>query len=101
MTDKYGDTAPPNKKPKLKTLRFHLNIGEADRSRLLKKAEELLVERSQVKVVLQLRGREKAHPEKGVEFLNTIAQELNTVGSTANHPTTKNLFITFNPKKRS
>lgn len=104
MSDKYAggadNTARQQTKQKLHTLKFHLNIGEADRDRLIRKAEEFLEKRSQVKVIVQLRGREKANPMRGVEFLNRIIEELAVVGSPANPPNSASLFITFNPKKR-
>lgn len=104
MTDKYADETSPSKQkhqPKMKTVKFHLNIGDADRDRLIKRAEEFLLKHSQVKVIVQLRGREKAHPYKGVEFLNMVMKELSHVGSPANNPNASSLFITFNPKKHS
>ena len=105
MSDKYADgtesTARQQPKQKLHTLKFHLNIGEADRARLIHKAGEFLAKKSQVKIVVQLRGREKAKPLRGVEFLNQVIEDLKAVGSPANTPKVDSLFVTFNPKKRS
>lgn len=102
MSDKYADGVTTPKQPvrKLHTLKFHLNIGEADRERFLSKAKEFLAKRSQVKVIIQLKGREKAKPMRGVEFLNEIITELGDAGSPANMPNVQNLSVTFNPKKR-
>lgn len=103
MSDKYAEDAETTKQPKRKlhTLKFHLNIGEADRERFVRKAGEFLSKREQVKVIVQLKGREKAHPERGVEFLNVIIRELANISSPANTPSRGSLFVTFNPKKRS
>jgi translation initiation factor IF-3 len=102
LSDKYAEGVTP-KQPvqKLHTLKFHLNIGDADRERLIRKAGEFLIKKSQVKILVQLRGREKANPMRGVEFLNQIIEELREKGSPANIPNTTTLFVTFNPKKKS
>lgn len=103
MADKYAGEEATQQQPKRKlhTIKFHLNIGAADRERLVKKAGEFLAKKSQVKIIVQLRGREKAAPKRGIEFLNQVIAELAEVGSPANTPNTASLFVTLNPKKRS
>lgn len=104
MPDKYADTdssISKQSKQKLHIVKFRLNIGDADRDRFIKKAADFLSQREQVKVLVQLRGREKARPEKGLKFLEEVIGSLANFGSPANSPTKDSLFITFNPKARS
>lgn len=101
MVDKYGkDVSKPQPKHKIHTLRFHLNIGEADKERLLEKAKAFLSGRDQVKIQVQLRGREKSRPQAALQFALDLVESLKDFGTPVNPPKAENLFITLNPKKR-
>jgi translation initiation factor IF-3 len=103
LVDKYGkdvDNIKPQPKHKVHVLRFHINVGDADRARQIDKAKEFLVKKNQVKVMLQLRGREKSRPQLGVDFLNEVLEELAPYGAAANPPRPDNLSATLNPKKQ-
>lgn len=100
LVDKYAkDAVKPQLKHKVHTLRFHPNIGDADRSRLIDKAKSFLSAHDQVKVFVQLRGREKSRPLVALEFLNGILAELEPFGSPANPPRPDNLASTLNPRR--
>lgn len=46
-----------------------------------------------------LKGRQKSHPERGVEFLTEIHENfLNEFGKCAKLPTEQNLSLTYNPR---
>lgn len=101
LVDKYAkDAVKPQPKHKVHTLRFHPTIGDADRSRLIDKAKGFLLSHDQVKVFVQLRGREKSRPQVGLEFLNDILTELEPFGSPANPPRLDNLTSTLNPRRQ-
>lgn len=102
MVDKYGTDAPskPQPKHKIHTLRFHINVGDADRDRQIEKAKEFLTKRDQVRLFLQLRGREKSRPAVAIDFMNEILEELKDYGTAVNPPRPDNLTITLNPKKQ-
>lgn len=101
MVDKYAkDAVKPQPKHKVHTLRFHPTIGDADRARLVEKAQGFLSRHDQVRVFVQLRGREKSRPLVGLEFLNNILAELEEFGSPANPPRQDNLTVTLNPRRQ-
>lgn len=100
MVDKYGaNPQKPQPKHKTHTVRFHLTVGEADKQRLIEQAKSFLGKRDQVKVTVQLRGRERSRPQYAIEFLNEIVEQLKDYGSPANAPKPDNLQVTLNPKK--
>jgi len=102
LVDKYGQDAvsKPQPKHKMHVLRFHINVGDADKARQVEKAKEFLAKKNQVKLFLQLRGREKSRPQVGVDFLNEILEELGTHGTVVNPPRPDNLVVILNPKKQ-
>lgn len=58
-----------------------------------------LAKKHQVRIVLLLKGRQKAHLDRGVLFLNEIHEEfMKEAGSLASKPTERNLSLTYNPK---
>ena len=103
MVDKYGKdgvNVKPQPKHKVHILRFHVNIGDNDRDRLLEKAKDFLSKKSQVKIQVQLRGREKSRPQVGLEFLVELLAKLDDFGTPVNEPRVDNLSVTMNPKKK-
>jgi len=101
--DKYSKDAParkPQPKHKTHTLRFHVNIGENDRLRQIEKAKKFLLDRDQVKLFVQLRGREKSRPQVGLDLLKLIVEELDEHGTPMTEPRYDNLIITLSPKKQ-
>lgn len=65
----------------------------------MKQAQKFLSKKEQVRIVVLLKGRQKDHPERGADFLNTIAENyLNDYGNCVKKATTTNLSLTFMPK---
>lgn len=65
----------------------------------MKQAQGFLQKRQQVRVVLQLKGRQKSNPARGVEFLTEIHETyLDEFGKCAKMPTDLNLSLTYNPR---
>jgi translation initiation factor IF-3 len=102
VVDKYGEgyKARPTQKHKVHTIRFHLTISENDRTRLIEKAKQFLIHKEQIKITVQLRGRERSRPQTAITFLNNITQSLQNEGTPVNEPRPDNLNVTMNPKKR-
>ncbi len=65
---------------KLKEVKFRANISENDYNIKLQHAEEFLSESNKLRVVLQFRGREGAHPEIGFARMARIVDDLKTMG---------------------
>ena len=60
----------------LKEVRFRPNVGEHDIETKMKNIREFLDDGDKVKVVVRLRGRELAHPERAGMLLDTLAEQL-------------------------
>ncbi|MCL2085428.1 translation initiation factor IF-3, partial [Candidatus Saccharibacteria bacterium] len=60
----------------LKQIRFGLKIGENDLNIKLRKVKEFLEEGDRVRLTLVLRGREMAHQDLGIEFIQKVAASL-------------------------
>jgi translation initiation factor IF-3 len=90
---------PAPKKQKMHDIRLHLNIAPHDLEIKLKHVESFLTKKEQVKITLQLLGREKSRPQSGVDFLVDIINRLADYGTAQKIPTASNLSTTLNPKK--
>ncbi len=62
--------------PKLKEVKFRVNIEDHDYVTKLRRAEHFLAKGSKVRVQLQFRGRENAHQELGFELLGRVKDDL-------------------------
>lgn len=69
-----------NKAGKVKEIKFRINISSHDYMVKLQHAEEFLDDNNKLRVVLQFRGREGAHPELGFRLLTKVREELKTMG---------------------
>lgn len=85
---------------KLHELRLGINIQEHDLTIKLKQAKKWLESKEQVRISVQLKGREKGRPEKALEMLNRIITMLADFGSPTSLPSAAKLIVTFNPKKK-
>lgn len=65
---------------KVKEVKFRANISDNDYMIKLQHAEEFLNENNKLRVVLQFRGREGAHPEIGFARMGRIVEDLKTMG---------------------
>ena len=60
----------------LREVRLKTRIGEHDRSSKTRQVKRLLEEGSKVKVTVMFRGREIAHPDRGMILLRAVAEDL-------------------------
>ncbi len=65
-------------------LTFKIDVGDLERQR--KTAEKFLQEGHPVRVVMKLRGREKAHTDLAIEKLNKFLESLSESGSVDQPP---------------
>jgi len=79
--------------------KFHLNIADNDRDRKIKDIIKWLQSKKQVRVQIDLRGRERGKPELGIEMLEKIHEQISEYGTRAKAPTNENLSMMYNPKK--
>lgn len=63
------------KKVEVKGIRLSVTIADNDLQIRVKQAEKFLAKGNKVQIQLQLRGRQKAHPEKGQEMINKFLDE--------------------------
>lgn len=68
-----------SKKSELKELRFGPNIGDGDLKIKAERAREFIEDGDQVKVTIQLRGRERAFPEIAHEKINAFYEQIKDV----------------------
>lgn len=83
------------------TLRLHMTIASHDLERKLHQAEQALAKGEQVRVQLQLKGREKGRTASAATWLTThVTGPLDEI-STLNKPVSPtNLNIVMFPKKK-
>ncbi len=60
----------------VKELKFHVNIHDHDFNTKLKRAHEFIGKGYRLKITLQFRAREMAHPELGDDLMARIIEEL-------------------------
>jgi translation initiation factor IF-3 len=65
---------------KVKEIKFRINIDPHDYGIKMAHAEEFLDENNKIRVNLQFRGREVAHPEIGFQLMKRIQADLETMG---------------------
>lgn len=72
---------------------FGPNIGEGDLQMRVDRTREFLSEGHRVKMTVRLRGRERAHPEIGLEKIKKATQLLSDVAKTEKEPEIKGFLI--------
>lgn len=73
---KARDGKKQNKTQEVKEVKFRPQIGEHDFAFKLKHAREFVEAGHKVKLVVQFRGRQMAHPETGQVILDRVCKEL-------------------------
>ncbi len=66
------ETKKKQKEVKVKEIQLTVGIGQHDMDYRARMAERELADGNSVRIVLKLRSREKAHPEKGVEVVENF-----------------------------
>lgn len=69
-------SAKKSRSSELKQIRFGLKIGENDLKIKLRKVKEFLADGDRVRLTLVLRGREMAHQDLGMEFIQKVVVSL-------------------------
>ncbi|MFM9037162.1 MAG: translation initiation factor IF-3 [Actinomycetota bacterium] len=64
----------------VKEVKFRPKIGKGDFDTKVRHVQEFLAEGHKVKVTLQFRGREMAHPELGSKILDEVIEAISEVG---------------------
>ncbi len=70
------ETKKKQKEIKVKEIQLSVGIGQHDIDFRARMAERFLSEGNSVKIVLKLRGREKAHPEAGVTVVENFISQI-------------------------
>lgn len=85
---------------KVKEIKFRLHIDTHDYEVKLKHGIEFLEEGSKLKITLQFKGREMAHPEMGFELIQRITDDLQDYGVPDGTPKQlgKCIGVSFSPK---
>jgi translation initiation factor IF-3 len=76
---KHNKDKGKNKAGKVKEIKFRINISQHDYITKLQHAEEFLDDNDKLRVILQFRGREVAHPEIGMQLMHRIIEDLKTM----------------------
>ncbi len=86
----------------IKEVKFRPKIGIGDFDTKVRHIVEFLNEGHKVKVTLQFRGREMAHPELGTKVLNKVAENTAEMGKIEAHPRQdgRNMTMVLAPDKK-
>lgn len=75
-----------NKQKAMKEMKFRCGIGDGDYETKKKHVLRFLDDGSKVKITIMFRGREMSHPEKGLEILDKLAEELSGLADIVQKP---------------
>lgn len=86
----------------IKEVKFRPKIGQGDFDTKVRHIHDFLEDGHKVKVTLQFRGREMAHPELGARVLNNVAQQISEIGKIEAHPRQdgRNMTMVLAPDKK-
>jgi translation initiation factor IF-3 len=86
----------------IKEVKFRPKIGQGDFDTKVRHILDFLSDGHKVKVTLQFRGREMAHPELGSKVLNNVALQTSEVGKIEAHPRQdgRNMTMVLAPEKK-
>jgi translation initiation factor IF-3 len=101
QTKRSKDAKKKQKNIEIKELIFHPNIAEHDYQTKVKHIKRFLERGDKVKISMIFRRRELAHTELGMEILNRIIKDLESVAEQEKFPTRefKKLIMVLSPKK--
>lgn len=87
----------------IKEVKFRPKIGVGDFDTKVRHIVDFLSDGHKVKVTLQFRGREMAHPELGAKVLNNVALQIAEVGKIEAHPRQdgRNMTMVLAPEKKA
>lgn len=86
----------------MKEVKFRPKIGKGDFDTKVRHMHEFLGEGHKVKVTLQFRGREVAHPELGRKILDAVIEQLGSVArvDTMARLEGRNMTLVLSPEKK-
>jgi translation initiation factor IF-3 len=86
----------------MKEVKFRPKIGKGDFDTKVRHMHEFLEEGHKVKVTLQFRGREVAHPELGTKILNAVIEQLGPIAKVDSHARLegRNMTMVLSPEKK-
>lgn len=86
----------------IKEVKFRPKIGQGDFDTKVRHIHDFLSDGHKVKVTLQFRGREMAHPELGAKVLNNVAHQISDIGKIEAHPRQdgRNMTMVLAPDKK-
>ncbi len=76
---KHNKDKGKQKGGKVKEIKFRINISDNDYKTKMMHGEEFLDHNNKLRVILQFRGREVAHPEIGMRMMHKIVDDLKTM----------------------
>ena len=83
---KASSAKAKSRKSELKELRFGPSTGEEDVRTRTERARKFLEDKNRVKLTVKLRGREREHPELGVEKLQGVVKALEDIAKPEGEP---------------
>jgi translation initiation factor IF-3 len=84
--EKKKKSSSKSKKSELKELRFGPNTGESDMKRHAERSREFIEDGDQVRLTVQMRGRENLHPELAFEKLDEVIEALSDAAKPEQEP---------------
>ena len=86
----------------MKEVKFRPKIGKGDFDTKVRHMHEFLEEGHKVKVTLQFRGREVAHPELGTKILDAVIEQLGPIAKVDSHARLegRNMTMVLSPEKK-
>ncbi|MGA0895411.1 MAG: translation initiation factor IF-3 [Ilumatobacteraceae bacterium] len=87
----------------IKEVKFRPKIGKGDFDTKVRHMQEFLSEGHKVKVTLQFRGREMAHPELGSKILDAVLQQLDGAAKVETQARLegRNMTMVLSPEKKA
>ena len=85
----------------VREIKFRPKIAQHDYDTKKGHVTRFLLHKFKVKITIMFRGREVAHPERGVAILDRLAEELSTIGVVEQSPTLdgRNMAMLLAPSK--
>jgi translation initiation factor IF-3 len=86
----------------VKEVKFRPKIGKGDFDTKVRHLQDFLSEGHKVKVTLQFRGREMAHPELGSKILDAVIEQVGSLGKVESQARLegRNMTMVLAPDKR-
>jgi translation initiation factor IF-3 len=86
----------------IKEVKFRPKIGKGDFDTKVRHMQDFLSEGHKVKVTLQFRGREMAHPELGSKILDAVLQQVGSAGKVESQARLegRNMTMVVAPEKK-